>query len=124
MWCLHDPSPFLFKFQRFSAYSAASMRAAGRGRRGMTLKRGCDVCLTLRASCSEFRVFQRIQRHQSVQRAAEDAESRRREDVMLARRFALPVPNSAFFSVFSGINPCSGPRKTRKDAEGEKWCLA
>jgi hypothetical protein len=35
--------------------------------------------------------------------AAEDAERPRKEDVMLASRFALPVQISAFFSVFSGI---------------------
>ena len=38
MWCWHDVLRFLFKFQRFSAYSAASIRAAGRGRRGKTQK--------------------------------------------------------------------------------------
>jgi hypothetical protein len=84
MRCLHDVSPFLFKFQRFSAFSAALLRAAGRRRRGKTLKRGCDVCMTFRPSCSNFSVFLRFQRHHCVQYAAEHAERRRREDVMSA----------------------------------------
>jgi hypothetical protein len=59
--------------------------------------------MTFPPACSNFSGFQRFQRHYCVQRAAEDAERRRREDVMLARRFPLPVQISAFFSVFSGI---------------------
>jgi len=103
MWCLHDLSPFVFNFQRFSAYSAASLCEMDRGRRGKAQKGRCGAGMTFRPSCANFSVFPRIQRQHFVQRAAEDAERRRRVDVMLARRFALPVPNSAFFSVFSGI---------------------
>jgi len=76
VWCWHDVVPFVFKIHRFSAFSAASLRAVGRRRRGKTLKRGCDVCMTFRASCSDFSVFQRIQRHHCLRWAAEDAERR------------------------------------------------
>jgi heterodisulfide reductase subunit C len=49
-----------------------------------TQKGRCGACMTFCPSYSNFSVFQRFQRHHCVQLAAEDAERRRKEDVMLA----------------------------------------
>jgi len=114
--CADDCLTFLFRLQRFSAFSAASFRAVGRRRRGKTQKRHkkaymqigecvsllvecrrkrgktqkrrSNACMTFRPSCSKFSVFQRIQRHHFVQWAAEDAERRRKDTKKLICRLA------------------------------------
>jgi hypothetical protein len=106
--CADDCLTFLFRLQRFSAFSAASFRAVGRRRRGKTQKRRSNACMMFCSSSSEFSVLQRIQRHHCLRWAAEDAERRRKDTKSLYADWRV--------CEFA----CGMPRKTRKDAEEKK----